>query len=127
MERVNFRTPIKKNRWYTLAAARIRKGELTYAVFIVENESDICRLGHAIRAWRQANRFYRLPPQASSLWSAKNFPKPPGNSSEMKKIPWLKIGHNLSETAFMISFLLLKNIVAQKEQTVTNQIQEFDR
>ena len=44
----------------------------------------------------------------------------------MKKIPWFKIGHNLSETAFMISFPLFKNIVAQKEP-VTNQIQEFDR
>lgn len=43
----------------------------------------------------------------------------------MKKIPWLKIDHDLSETAFMVSFFLPENIVAQKEQ-VTNQVQEFD-
>jgi hypothetical protein len=95
------------NEFVYLRGSSEKKDRKTHAIFGIEHESDVRWFDHTVRTWGQTNRLDGSLPQVDGLWSNNNFPEPSGNSAEAKKVPWVKMSHDLSKTAFVISFYIL--------------------
>jgi len=84
-------------------SCRLEKKEGTHAMFTVEHERDVGRLGDVIRARRQVDRLDRPFPDAGGFLCDEDLPKSLRNSAEVEKIPWVEIGHNLSGRVFTVT------------------------